>query len=190
MMVHVTVLFDTSVFAVYLQPSVTAASVPDAYDRILYLVDEITARQDTIIVPEPVIAEALTVAAPDAMNPILERLDRTAFFRFAPFGRRAAIETAIMSREMRAWPKKNVKALGTRQKVKVDRQIIAIAAAEGVDTIYSDDPHFLKLTKKLKRPIEVRRFADMKVPPGQITFDLRDSNDNEDSDPDQNEKRD
>jgi hypothetical protein len=69
--------------------------------------------------------------------------------RTRPFDDRAAVETAIMTREAIAAGDKRAGSDAPWQKVKVDRQIIAIARVESATRIYSDDRNLVAFAKRL-----------------------------------------
>jgi len=75
----------------------------------------------------------------------------------------AAVELATMTREaIRAGDKKDGSA-SPWQKVKIDRQIIAIARSRGATTIYSDDEGLAKFASIVG--IEVVQTWSMPLPP-------------------------
>lgn len=116
----------------------TNLPVTKAKERIEALVAEIERERGTVIVPTPALAEVL-VRAGDAAPAILERLNKSARFRVADFDQRAAVEVASMTREaVRAGDKKSG-SHAPWQKVKYDRQIIAIARVNNARVLYSDD---------------------------------------------------
>lgn len=111
-----------------------------ARERIELLVSEVDSARGTIIVPTPALAEVL-VRAGDAGPEVLERMNRSARFKIAEFDVRAAVEVAAMTRQaIREGDKKGGAEEGVPwQKVKYDRQIIAIARVNNASAVYSDD---------------------------------------------------
>lgn len=154
---------------VYLDPN-AKSSVSRAADRVTKLIHDIEIRKDVIVIPTPVLSEVLTVSDPDKIQSILNRLDRVACFRFADFGRRAAVENAMIERMSKTKQKKTKSLLGNRQKLKIDRQIVAIAKVEGVTLIYSDDQDIQKLGPKFG--VDVKGLADVDTPPIQKDLDF------------------
>ena len=75
-----------------------------------------------------------------------------------PFDSRAAIETADLIASVKAGKEQ----WGTWAKVKFDIQIVAIAKAEGVSVIYSDDYDIENYAKRLN--IHVVRICDLPTP--------------------------
>lgn len=116
----------------------TGKPTQQARERIELFVSEVDSARGTIIVPTPALAEVL-VRAGDAGPQVLDRMNRSARFKIAEFDVRAAVEVAAMTRQaIRDGDKKGGE--GTPwQKVKYDRQIIAIARVNNASAIYSDD---------------------------------------------------
>lgn len=117
---------------------VSGEPIPDARARIERLVEELQKAGETILVPTPALSEVL-VHADEAGPGYLQILHRTARLGIVPFGERAAVELAAMTRA--ALDKGDLRAgtSATRAKLKFDWQMIAIARVEGEKTIYSDD---------------------------------------------------
>jgi hypothetical protein len=93
----------------------------------------------------------------------MDEIRKQSVFRLAPFDQRSAIECAVaIDRDLTAGDKR-AGAGGTWAKVKFDRQIVAIAKANGVQKIYSEDGDVKKLAKR--EGIEVLGVADLELPP-------------------------
>ena len=75
---------------------------------------------------------------------VIERLSRSARFKIADFDTVAAVELAAMTREAVRAGDKRAGVEAPWQKVKIDRQIIAIAKSRGAAKIYSDDDGIMK----------------------------------------------
>jgi len=145
-----TVLFDTSTLLLGLQPDAsppldpyTKLPIEHAKQRVEYLIKKLSKAKSRVIIPAPVLSEVL-VHAGDAANDYILILQQSPF-RVAPFDTRAAIECAD------AMTKFGLKAKGkenTRAKIKFDRQIVAIAKVEQVETIFSDDQHIYTIAKQ------------------------------------------
>lgn len=108
--------------------------------KVLYLFDQLNRSKEAIIIPTPALAELL-VGAGERASDVLSQLDKKSIFQVEPFGQRAAVELA-------AWEFKLLStSAGKRdglleepyQKIKVDRQICAIAKVAGSERIYSQD---------------------------------------------------
>ncbi len=88
---------------------------------------------------------------------------RSGRFKIAEFDIRAAVEVAAMTRDaIRAGDKKDGSP-SPWQKIKIDRQIIAIARVQGVRIIYSDDGGIADFAKKVD--ISVVQTWMMPLPP-------------------------
>jgi hypothetical protein len=134
------VAFDSSVLLLALYPSACAPVDPKtgktleyAKERVDFLVSTLTKNRTKVLIPTPVLSEVLVYAGSSASS-LAAQLNQTPF-RLAPFGPKAAFDCA---EAIRLYGLKGHKG-ATRAKVKFDRQIVAIAKSEGVDTLYSDD---------------------------------------------------
>lgn len=173
------VLFDTSVLLLAIHPTAlppvdpaTGAPLTHAKQRVDYLIAKLSKARAKVIVPTPTLSEVL-VHAGAAANDYVAALQQNPF-QIASFGTRAAIECADSVRTY------GLKTKGsTRAKVKFDRQIVAIAKAEGVDTIYSDDVDIYKYGKQAG--ITVIRSYELERDPAtaQHTLNLGESNENQ-----------
>ncbi len=157
------VAFDTMVLGAYLHPD---AAYPKPVDRVperlKHLVEALEAGHATIIIPTPALSEFLVLAADDTAAYLAE-LTNSAVFAIEPFDLKAAIEAAESQRRALDTGDKKSGAAGTWQKVKVDRQIVAIARVHGVDELYSDDDDVRRLAESDSVP--VKGIADLSLPP-------------------------
>lgn len=112
-------------------------------DRIDELIENLRADRDKILIPSPVLSEFLFLAGKD--GPLyLAELDSDGVWQVAGFDQKAAIELAalnltIKSRLSKTKQKIHEETTDTKAKVTFDKQIVAIAVANEVSTIYSDD---------------------------------------------------
>jgi predicted nucleic acid-binding protein len=128
------VVFDTSFLVPLLDPQIKGQAIDE---RIIYLLQTLDNGRIKIIIPTPALSEVL-IGAGNAAPQYLEILNRSSRFRIVPFGTRTAVEAAAAHREaIRSGDKKE--GASDWQKVKFDRQIIAIARVENADRIYSND---------------------------------------------------
>lgn len=123
---------------------------PDDRARIDHLLSRVDKAKSQIIIPMPALAEFL-VGADQAGIEVMNKLERKAFIDLAPFDRAAAFECAQLDRaaigggtlaarqgkDNGAGKKDGVQAHW--QKIKIDRQIVAIAKARGAQLIVSRD---------------------------------------------------
>jgi hypothetical protein len=111
-----------------------------AQDRIEKLVNDLNASNERIVIATPVLCEFLVLAENDGPQYLSEILLQPGF-RIQPFDQMAAVELAAMELLARGRGGKRSPAASSTpwQKVKFDRQIVAIAKVQQVHTIYSDD---------------------------------------------------
>jgi predicted nucleic acid-binding protein len=111
-----------------------------AKDRIEKLVDDLNAASDRVVIPTPVLCEFLVLAENDGQQYLAELFNQPGFY-IRPFDQLAAIELAAMELLARGKGGKRIPAAASTpwQKVKFDRQIVAISKVHQVHTIYSDD---------------------------------------------------
>lgn len=121
-------------------------------ERVAGLITRLSST-DTLIVPTPVLAEVL-VGAGEAAPELLGKIQTLAKLRIVSFDMRAAIETAMMENEARASGSKKGVSEEPWQKVKFDRQIIAIARVASADAIYSDDGNLIKFARSLGMTVQ------------------------------------
>ena len=166
------VVFDTSILLLVIDPNArppidptTAKPIEKAAERIEHLISVLTNAKEKIIIPTPVLSEVLVYAG-DAMSKYLETLNSQAVFRIANFDQKAAIEAAIAMRDAIDRGGLRIDADNpdaTRTKIKFDRQIVAIARAEGAVAIYSDDNDMIEYAKRAG--LHAYRTTDLDLPP-------------------------
>ena len=118
-----------------------------ARERIEQLITDLDAEDERIVIPTPVLCEFLILA--DREGPLyLEKIQGAKTLLLKPFDERAAIELAGMELSARSKGGKKAGFEAPYQKVKFDRQIVAIARANEAHTIYSDDQDLGKFAKQ------------------------------------------
>jgi len=122
--------------------------VSQVRERFAFLEQEIQRSGETILIPAPALAEVL-VGLEDDGPAVIERLSRSSRFKIADFDTMAAVELAAMTREAKRAGDKRGGSESPWQKVKIDRQIIAIARTRGATTIYSDDQGLAKFAANI-----------------------------------------
>lgn len=136
------VVFDTSVVAVAFDETasvpldpLTDAPMQCCKERIDFLLSGLASKKVRVLFPAPVIAEYLVRGGPDKVKR-LEIFTSNKNFLVAPFD----LKSAILCSEIEdADAGKSLSEAQAKSKVKFDRQIIAIALAQGADTIYTGD---------------------------------------------------
>lgn len=163
------VAFDTTFLTLMFIPE-AKHSIPDARDRVNFLIADLNGRGEQIIVPTPALSEVL-VRSGKARNQIIQELTKSPKFLVAPFDVRAALELSLMSDAAFASKDKKGGATGTWVKVKFDRQIVAIAKVFGASKIYSEDADVRAIGGR--EDIPVFGVADINVPDlGLSSFNL------------------
>ena len=171
------VVFDTQFVALLLHPGArppddrsTGKSIDDAQARIEYLVESLEQQGATVLIPTPALAEFLVLANQDGPA-YLSELNTHAVFRIEPFDELAAVESAAMENAARARGDKKGGGSGYWQKVKIDRQVVAIAKTREASCIYSDDEDIIKLSTR--EGISVIGVSTLPAPPardGELPF--------------------
>lgn len=120
--------------------ALTCLTGPDGDDKIRlnHLLEEIDKRRGKVIIPTPAIAEYL-VKADQAALEFVGALDRRACIKMADFDLAAAFEAAQMDAASLWRGDKKDGSSEAWQRVKIDRQIVAIAKANGAKLIVSND---------------------------------------------------
>ena len=163
------IVFDATAFMLMVHPDAkpptgpqTGAPVSKVRERFTFLEQKIQRSGEKILIPAPALAEVL-IGLEDDGPAVIERLSRSSWLKIAEFDTMAAVELAAMTREaIRAGDKKDGSA-SPWQKVKIDRQIIAIARSRSATTIYSDDEGVAKFASNVG--IQVVQTWSMPLPP-------------------------
>ena len=123
--------FDSTMLSLLLNPkskavtdSETGKPIELARERVQDLVRRLNRSRQKIIIPAPVTAEILSAVGP-ANADYIRIINRARIFEVRSFDEVAAIELAFLNRDIFGKQDKTNK-LETRQKVKVDRQILAV----------------------------------------------------------------
>lgn len=135
---------DNTFFTLVLNPSATprpdpATGKPVAHHklRIEALIEDLGRKKAKIVLPTPAIAEAMCVCSD--FDSVLLKIEEYAVLEPCPFDSRSAIELARMTRIAVKNGDKRGGSLGDWQKIKIDRQIVAIAKVNGASVLYTDD---------------------------------------------------
>ncbi len=141
------VSIDAGFLGLFLHPAAKPPNDPTtglptvlARERVEQLIDDLDSKRERITIPAPALAEFLVLAADDGPN-FLSEITLRANFYIQPFDQLAAIELAAIELQARKRGNKRfpLPASVPWQKVKIDRQILAIAKVHKAHTIYSDD---------------------------------------------------
>jgi predicted nucleic acid-binding protein len=151
-----------------------------ARERIEQLITDLDAEDERIVIPTPVLCEFLILA--DRDGPLyLEKVQGAKTLLLKPFDERAAIELAAMELSARGKGGKKAGFESPYQKVKFDRQIVAIARVNGAHTIYSDDQDLGRFAKNAG--MKVVCTWDLPIPPSKTPL-FDDLPDEKSADPD------
>ncbi len=161
--------FDATFLVLLLDPDITPPNDPEtgqpvthAKERIEHLITTLEQSASKIVIPTPALSEFL-VKADQASGEYLDIIRRRSVFQVAPFDTRCAVELAAMNAAILAGGDKFAGATDPWQKVKFDRQIVAIAKVTSEDTIYSDDPGVRKFAKA--NGLKAYGVHDLDLPP-------------------------
>lgn len=159
--------FDNTTLSVLLNPAcripidpVTSKPVTQAKQRVELLVQTLAKMRQRIILPTPVIGELLTAIGPSAQQ-YIDIVARSRVFEIAAFDEKAAIELAFLNREVFA-EQDNARS-EPYQKVKIDRQIIAVLKSRNAEVIYTDDNG--QYNRALLCGIKPARLHELALPP-------------------------
>ena len=158
--------FDNTMLSLLLNPNcnlptdASGSVVPMAKERAAGAVTLLNKSRRRVIFPAPAIAELLTAIGPEARQ-YLEMVTSSRRVSVAPFDSKGAVELAILNRDIFS---KHDKSSGAEpwQKVKFDRQIIAICRVEGVTELYTDDHNLGR--RAVLCGIAAIRTADLPIP--------------------------
>lgn len=131
--------------------------------RLDHLLDTVSKTGGVIILPTPAISELLVRAA-DGTSAWLAALQRRSAVRVASFDVRAATECALIHRlAVSAGGKRKGSKPGEHfQKIKVDRQIAAIARVAGSDLLVTDDENLITVCDFIGLP--TKRLSELELP--------------------------
>lgn len=150
------VIFDTNVLIAL----TSGRASKDDIARINELIAETGRKHSYVGIPAPVLGEYLAHTE-GATSAVLAALDNKKNVRTLPFDKKAAVQCAEMYRK--ASGKKRGKAAGDPyQKVKVDRQIVAIAVTNGAQLLVSDDVSLLGLA--VEQGLQAVRVSNLPLP--------------------------
>lgn len=129
--------------------------------RLEHLLETISAASGRVVIATHCLAEYLVHLGP-ASTDWLANLERRRSVVVAAFDRRAAFECALMDRAaIRAGDKKAGRK-DAWQRIKIDRQILAIAKVNGATQLVTDDEGLKKLAKAER--LIVRSVAELELP--------------------------
>jgi predicted nucleic acid-binding protein len=161
------VAFDSTMLSTLLNPDANVPGDPASNkpvewpkERVEGLINDLAKDKKKIVIPAPVAAEILTVIGP-ANTDYLSIINRSKVFEVVPLDAKAAVELAFLNRDV--FGKRDKKSNAQPyQKVKVDRQILAICRVAKCDTLYTDDKSLIECAKLCG--IATVRLCDLPIP--------------------------
>jgi predicted nucleic acid-binding protein len=163
------IVFDANFLVYFLDPKLKDGVGKNL--RVDHLVSTIQNKKDRIVIPTPALAELL-VGAGLASSQYLRIIHESKFFRIEPFGERAAIEVAAMTRAAITQGNKRGAASADAPwaKVQIDRQIVAISRVVNARAIYSNDSDLVDLA--IEQGISAYKLEDLPEPPSASQSEL------------------
>ena len=165
------VAFDNTILSLLMFPDAVlqqgGQTVEYAQERVLGLVKKLELAHELIVVPAPALAELLVTDGVDVQF-VLTKLRGSAYLRIDSFDERAAVELAMRLRRARQVGNQRDGLSITKNAMKFDRQIVAIALVSGSRTLYSDDQGVAKFAAGCG--LEVKHVSDLPVPASQTGF--------------------
>jgi predicted nucleic acid-binding protein len=152
-----TVTVDAGILGLLLHPDAkipndpqTGKPVEQAKERIEQLIDDLDNARERIIIPTPALSEFLVLAGADAPQ-YLGEISLMSHVRVEAFDQLAAIELAAIEGAAHKTGNKRHPLVASVpwQKVKLDRQIVAVAKLHQSRAIYSDDAHIRSIAEDL-----------------------------------------
>lgn len=161
------IAIDTNCLVRWSAPS----EYPDESARLDHLLSLVAKEDGKIIIPMPVFAEYL-VGTNEATIAWITALDRKKSIALSPFDKRSAFECAAMDRSAIGSGDKKNGRLDPWQRIKIDRQIIAIAKVNQVDFIVSEDGGLISTAAIIGLP--AKAISELTLPESakQINLDL------------------
>jgi hypothetical protein len=115
--------------------------------RVEGMIDAHSDNGDTIIIPTPCLAEALTVVP--SIAKAIDLVNASSSFQIAPFDAKCAIELGLATHAAIKFGDKKGGVQAGWAEVKFDRQIAIIAKTAGARRLYTDDANQAAFAEKL-----------------------------------------
>ena len=163
------VVFDATMLMLLLRPesgrpldSTTGKPIEHVSERIAHFVEQREKARTRIGIPTPALSEVLVRSGSAAVK-VVEKIKEFAVFEILPFDELVAIELAIMTRNAIDARDKKSGSTEIWNKVKFDRQIMAIARVRQATALYTDDIGLRNLASSLDMP--TFGISDLDLPP-------------------------
>ena len=151
-------------------PAPDGSIVGNMQRRMDHLVTTIDRAKGSIIVPTPALAELL-VGAGIQRAAMLRAIESGKAMRVEPFGKMAAVQCASLDNQAISDGDKKDGVRSSWQKVKVDRQIVAIAQVARCERIVTGDPDVERIAGRAA--IETTFVWKLELPPEDAQFGLQ-----------------
>lgn len=138
--------------------------------RLTHFLGNVQKAKAKLVIPTPTLSEYLVYADQAALES-LELLERKSFILIAPFDRAAAYECSQLDAAAIGRGDKRDGRKDAWQKVKIDRQIVAIGKANGTQAFLSDDAGVEAIAKRIG--IRTMKVCDLELPATQGELKLR-----------------
>lgn len=162
------VAFDNTFLSLVLNPGsrprpnpATGRPVEHCKERVEALVDALSERGDTVIIPTPCFSELLC-AVPDLEKAVSE-INQSTAFDLAAFDERCAIDLADVVRKAISSGDKKAGSLTTWNEIKYDRQIAVISKVGGAEILYTDDGNQAEFARQIG--LRVKHTWELDLPP-------------------------
>ena len=163
------VVFDATMLMLLIRPesgcpldSATGLPVDSVGERIAHLIEQHEKNKIRIGIPTPALSEVLVRTGSSAVQTV-EKIKEFSIFEILPFDELSAIEVALMTRAAIDAGDKKSTSLEPWDKIKYDRQIVAIAKVRQASAVYSDDKGLRKFAERISLP--VYGVGDLPLPP-------------------------
>jgi hypothetical protein len=170
------VIFDATMLMLLIRPdagrpidSSTGEPINYVGERIAYFVEQQEKTKTRIGLPTPALSEVL-VRAGDSAVQILEKIKEFSVFEILPFDELCAIEVALMTKKGLDSGDKKAGSVEIWNKIKYDRQIVAIARVRQASAIYTDDAGLGNTATRVGLPVV--GLAGLQLPPGKAQGEL------------------
>ena len=158
------IVFDASILVELFNDKIKG----DRRVRLDHLILTIAKQRTKVLIPTPALAEFLA-RADKARDAYYRKLISSGYFKFAPFGGKAAMECALMIDAAKTGGDKRNEAK-TWAKAKFDWQIAAIAKSEGATAIYSEDIDLARIATRIN--LKYVKIDDLPIPDSARQFKL------------------
>lgn len=141
--------------------------------RLESMLDDVSKSGGRVLIPMPCLAEFL-VRTNDATSEWLQALERKRSILLAPFDRRSAVECALIDRAIiTKGGDKKAGRTDSWQKVKFDRQILAVARANNATRLITNDEGLR--SSAIAVGLTVLRLQELQLPESakQVSLDFR-----------------